>query len=485
MHLKISKEVFYERGGLLDNLLDSSFDQALIVDKNKRIIFFSESSRRFSGMDPDLAVGKLIDELVPNTGFENVLKTGESDRGILAKLDGNLGIATHIPCFDGTELLGAIGIVYFSNIATLKKLITEHSLDAITSDVYQSISRQANAYTFKDYIGDSSVAKDLIERTKRAAASNLPILFIGETGTGKEILANAVHNYNKSTFTHPFIKINCSAIPNELLESELFGYEKGAFTGASATKKGKFELANNGSILLDEIGDMGFDMQTKLLRVLEEKEFERVGGTRLLPTNARVIASTNADLIDLSAQKRFREDLYYRLNTLEITVPSLRERIEDLPLLIDYFIKRSNLDIRFSKAAMEVMMRYDWPGNVRQLRNIINRFSVLNLGETIETKDVEEVIYKSSATKTSSDITLGNRDATQQNQISTANRIPNAYSTTFTTQQTHSETQTMEDMERQLILQALAAHGDNRTKAAESLSISRSTLIRKLKKFAL
>lgn len=457
MNLNIRKEYFFERGGLLDRVLDSSFDQALIVDKDKRIIFFSESSRRFTGIEPINVVGKNIDEVVPNTGFEIVMKTGESDKGILTRLDGNLGIASHIPVFDGKELLGAIGIVYFNNLASLKKIMAEMPSENSAVDLYHSISRQVSTYTFKDYIGETNIVKALIEQTKRAASSNLPILLIGETGTGKEILANAIHHHNKATFSNPFIKINCSAIPNELLESELFGYEKGAFTGAASTKKGKFELANNGSILLDEIGEMGFDMQTKLLRVLEEREFERIGGNRLIPTNARVIASTNADLKRLSFQKKFRSDLYYRLNTLEIEVPPLRERLSDLSILIEYFTKKNHLDVVFSQSAMDLMMTYHWPGNVRQLRNLINRFSVLNRGVVVEADDIEKILHQER--------NYDNREVEPDGK------------------RLDIKMDSVENMERQLIVKVLRQTEGNKTKAAEVLSLSRSTLLRKIKKY--
>lgn len=469
MNLNIDKALFFERGGLLDKILDSSFDRALIVDKNLKIIFFSDSSKKMSGKNDDEVIGVEINKVIKHTGFEKVLRTGESDNGVLTNLDGNLGLASHIPVFDGKELLGAIGIVYFNRISAIKKILAEapRTENNEYSNLYHSISRNVSSYTFDDYIGESKIVKELIAKTKRAACSNFPILFIGETGTGKEILANAVHNYNNLTLSNPFVKINCSAIPSELLESELFGYEKGAFTGASTSKKGKFEVANEGSILLDEIGDMSFPMQTKLLRVLEEKEFERVGGNRLIPTNARVIAATNRNLFTLSHEKKFREDLYYRLNTLEIKVPSLRERISDLPMLIQYFIKKNRLELTFSEAAIDVMLQYSWPGNVRQLRNLINRFSVLNTGERISANEVEALLY-----------TREKRFEVEAEFFNQPNRVLSEDNPLV-----ERSLKTMNQIEIEAITRALRVHKGNKSLAASSLAISRSTMMRKIKQY--
>ncbi|MCA0386007.1 MAG: sigma 54-interacting transcriptional regulator [Firmicutes bacterium] len=458
MKLDFRKKDFYDRGGLLDQILDTTFDRAMIVDKECRVIYFSQNSQKMSGKTSDEVIGKRIDELLPNTGFKKVLQTGESDEGIMTLMDGSMGIASHIPVFDHNELLGAIGIVYFNNIANLKKVLAQmpQSENQVYEDVYHSISKKFGTYTFDDYIGESQMVKDLIEKTKNAALSKHPVLLIGETGTGKEILANAIHNFNSNTFTNEFVKLNCSAIPGELLESELFGHEKGAFTGANAKKLGKFELANNGSILLDEIGDMNDKMQTKLLRVLEEKEFERVGGNRLIATNARIIASTNVDLRKLSHEKKFRMDLYYRLNILEIRVPSLREHITDIPLLVNHLIKKNKLNIQLTESAIDQMMRYAWPGNVRELRNVINRFGVLHQGATITGEMINDVLMESP-----------------QQEVTVSQM---AQSTT---------SMTLEEAERKLILQTLSSCNGNKSQAAAKLAISRSTLNRKIAEYEL
>ncbi len=464
MRLDLSKEEFFLRGGVLDKVLDSTFERSLIIDKDGRVIFFSKNSQLASGKSKESVLGLHINDVYPSEGLLKVLETGESDEGLMTLLDDQMGIATHIPVFDKDELIGVIGIVYFNSIASIKKVLAQMPMkeDKVFDEVYHSISRQFSTYSFKDYVGKSDVVKKLIEKTKNAAESNYPVLLIGETGTGKEILANAIHNYNRQTFTNPFVKINCSAIPSELLESELFGHEKGAFTGAGSQKRGKFEVANNGSILLDEIGDMSFNMQTKLLRVLEEKEFERVGGNRLIATNARVIASTNVDLKELSAQKRFREDLYYRLNILEIRVPSLRERIEDIPYLVEHFVKKNHLSIVFSKEALDYMMTYSWPGNVRQLRNVVNRFGVLNKNSEVRLENVYEVLPRADAGQTQLCPQIANAEKSEPDKIVT-----------------------LEAAEKELIIKALKICNGNKSKAASMLAVSRSTLNRKVSRYEL
>lgn len=461
MRLQLSREEFFIRGGILDKFLDTTFDRALIVDHAGKIIFFSKNSQKASGKSAQSVLGASVFDILPKTGFKKVIETGQSDEGIMTLLDGTMGIATHVPVFDGKELIGVIGMVYFNNIASVKRVMSQNPNceNRVFEEVYHSISRQFSKYTFDNYIGESQETKALIEQAKRAAQSKYPVLLIGETGTGKEILANAIHNYNTRTFTNPFVKINCSAIPSELLESELFGHEKGAFTGATMKKRGKFEMANNGSILLDEIGDMSYEMQTKLLRVLEEKEFERVGGNKLIATNARVIASTNVDLRKLSAEKTFREDLYYRLNTLEIRVPSLRERISDLPLIVNHLIKKDQLNIQFTDSALKKMMTYSWPGNVRQLRNVINRFSVMNTGEVIQPEVISEVL----------------RVSDQEHQ--------SAYTNNEKTNLTSDNLPTLEEAEKTLIQKALGVCKGNKSLAASRLAISRSTLNRKIKNY--
>jgi DNA-binding NtrC family response regulator len=233
-----------------------------------------------------------------------------------------------------------------------------------------------------EIIGKSPAIKKAAVLLKKAAPTDATILLFGESGTGKELFARACHVLS-SRKKYTFVPINCAAIPRELLENELFGSEKGAFTGAATRKLGKFELAHKGTIFLDEIGDLDLDLQAKILRVLQEKTFERLGGTYSISVDVRVIAASNKDLLDLVKHHRFREDLYYRLSVFPITVPALRERFEDIPLLVDYAMKRLGSDKRVSRKTLDKLMNYTWPGNIRELENTIER-AVILANATIE-----------------------------------------------------------------------------------------------------
>jgi two-component system nitrogen regulation response regulator NtrX len=241
-------------------------------------------------------------------------------------------------------------------------------------------------------IGESQEIKSVKEQIRKIAPTNGKVLITGESGTGKEIIAGLIHQQS-SRNSGVLLKINCAAIPEDLIESELFGVEKGAFTGATERRDGKFKQADGGTLLLDEIGDMSLKTQTKVLRVLQEGEFERVGGSEKLTTNVRILAATNKDLEDLVRSERFREDLYFRLNVLTIEIPALRDRIEDIPLLIDYFIKlfsqeNNKRNIRLSEEAEFVLKPYPWPGNVRELRNLVERLVIMCDGELIDVDDL-------------------------------------------------------------------------------------------------
>jgi DNA-binding NtrC family response regulator len=240
--------------------------------------------------------------------------------------------------------------------------------------------------------GESPKMKLAMETARKAAASKSTVLLLGESGTGKEVFARAIHNWSDRS-TEPFIAINCVGLGRELLESELFGHEKGAFTGAHQLKKGKMELAHGGTVFLDEVGDISAELQTKLLRFLQEREFERVGGTQPIHVDVRVIAATNRDLSNAIKEGRFREDLYYRLNVIPISLPPLRERREDIPILAHYFLRRFALETKKNFTGIEVdaeakLVAYEWPGNVRELANVIERVAVLGQGPEITVEDL-------------------------------------------------------------------------------------------------
>ena len=315
-------------------------------------------------------------------------------------------------------------------------------------------------YQFENFIGDSKPIQKVFELIEKVADTDSTVLITGESGTGKELIAKAIH-YNSYRRDNPMVVINCGAIPEELLESELFGHEKGAFTGAHKMRVGRFELANGGTIFLDEIGDMSPNLQVKLLRVLQEQKFERVGGTRTLEIDVRIIAATNKNLINAVNRSIFRQDLYYRLNVIPIKVPPLRHRKSDIPLLIDFFFKRIDPRKRngisgFSSEAGDALVAYDWPGNVRELENMVERMSILANGDQVELEDIPESIKGKGAKIEAVEVTIP-KDGIVFDQA-------------------------VEEYEKKLILEALNETNWVKTKAAKLLNINRTTLIEKMKK---
>ncbi len=310
------------------------------------------------------------------------------------------------------------------------------------------LNKLQQKYDFTNIIGKTSKIKDLLELVRDVAATNATALIRGESGTGKELIANAIH-YNSSRMKRPFIKINCAVLAESLLESELFGHVKGAFTGAIKDKVGRFELANGGTLFLDEIGDISLKMQSQLLRVLQQGEFERVGGTETLRVDVRIIAATNKNLEEAMERGEFRQDLFYRLNVIPITVPPLRERREDIQYLVSHFIEKFNKiygkNIReITPKAMAILKNYDYPGNIRELENLIERIVVLNRVDVIDLENLPSIVPASSAENGNVNLDGG-------------------------------LTQAVEEYERKLILMALEENGYNKVQTAKALKINRST----------
>ncbi len=327
----------------------------------------------------------------------------------------------------------------------------------------QALKTQLRAqYRFDRIIGKSERMQEVFRMIERVAATDSTVLILGESGTGKELIANAIH-YASDRREGPFIPVNCGAIPDELLESELFGHEKGAFTHAIRTRIGRFELANKGTIFLDEIAEMSPRLQVKLLRVLQDRAFERVGGVKTIKVDIRIIAATNQDLEKMVREGRFREDLYYRLNVIPIHVPPLRERKSDIPLLVQAFLERfSNkrgrrATMRITDEALGCLMRYHWPGNVRELENLIERLVILCPSDTITVKDLPDYI-------------LGQVDT------------PDASPEIEIPDEGISLSAAVSEFERKLIIQALNKTGWVKNRAAQLLRVNRTTLIEKMKK---
>jgi len=331
-------------------------------------------------------------------------------------------------------------------------------------------------YNFKGLIGDSIQMQRVYEMIEKIADTDSTILISGESGTGKELVAKTIH-YNSSRSQGPFVPLNCAAIPKDLLESELFGHEKGAFTGALNTRIGRFELANNGTLFLDEIGELDPSLQVKLLRVLQEREFERVGGTRTIKVDVRILAATNRDLEKAVREGKFREDLFYRLNVIPIHLPPLRKRVEDIPLLIDQFVhefskKRKREPLKFSPDAMDCLMRYRWPGNVRELENLIERLTILVSGDTVTVSDLPEKFHQPEHSTV---------EATKQSRP--ACPYPSAEHSAVDIPESGIDLNALiSNMERDIILAALAKTGGVKSRAASLLGLNRTTLIEKMKK---
>ena len=343
------------------------------------------------------------------------------------------------------------------DIEELKILIEKalHHRKLEQENVYLK-ERLGDRFDFSNIIGRSTAMQDLFETIALVAPSEATVLIAGESGTGKELIANAIH-HNSPRKDRAFIKVNCAALPETLLESELFGHEKGAFTGALARKQGRFQLAHTGSIFLDEVGEMTPTTQTKILRVLQEREFEPLGSTQTLKVDTRVIAATNKNLLEEIEQGNFREDLYYRLNVVTLEVPSLRERREDISLLADFFLKQyaeknQRLIKGFTPKAMDLLIRHEWPGNVRELENVVERAVIMVRGDLISQGELPDAIRGLDGEMENAEIDL-------------------------------SPGRSLREVERDMILRTLEDTGGNRTRAAEILGISRRTLQLKLKEY--
>jgi DNA-binding NtrC family response regulator len=336
-------------------------------------------------------------------------------------------------------------------IVTVERAVEKSRMQLRIHDLEKKLKTR---YSFDKILGTSKEIKDSILLAEKVAPADSTVLLEGETGTGKELFAQSIHNASARK-NKPFVAVNCSAFPKDLLESELFGYKKGAFTGANSDKKGLFEEANEGTLFLDEIGEMNFDLQAKLLRVLEDQTFTKIGDTKQLHVNVRIIAATNLDLLKEVQSEKFRADLYYRLSVFKIRLPALRERIEDVEAMAMYFIRFYSLKTNKQVTGMDTafltkLMRYDWPGNTRELKNIIERTVILT-----------------------------------DHEILTSDLLPYEMFTPLTNAMAEDFGGSMEDLEKIHIRKILALAKGNKTKAAERLGIGIPTLYRKLKKYGL
>ncbi|WP_313345754.1 sigma 54-interacting transcriptional regulator [Sedimentibacter sp.] len=432
----------------------------IMIDKESKIRMINKVFADFLGLAKEEIIGKPVLEVDKYSRFPYVLKTKEAEIAWKHTFEnGHTAIVHRIPVLDDKEEVKyGVGMVLFADIENFKDIIEKNKLLENEINLYKSQLKEMHGakYSWDNIIGNSEKMAQAKFIGKRASNSISNVLILGESGTGKELFAHAIHKDSARSHS-PFVKVNSAAIPSELLESELFGYEEGAFTGAKKGGKiGKFELANGGSIFLDEIGDMPLKMQAKLLRVLQEKEFERVGGNKIIKTDTRVIAATNKDLKKQIQEGSFREDLYYRLNVMTIEIPPLRERSGDIESLIQILLKKLSNQlgkyvVKISDNAMKILMSHNWPGNVRELENVLER--AINLADSDTILPVHLPVYLNHSSRINIDGPVR----------------PLKY--------------LIEDTEKEAILRCLEYTEGNKLKTAELLDISRSSLYNKMERY--
>jgi PAS domain S-box-containing protein len=435
-------------------ILDSIADGVFTVDQQGRITSFNKAAERITGFSKEEAVGQYCHEIFrSNLCFEAcALKHTAETTETIVNLEVNIlnrdnkeipiSISTAVVRDESGNVVGAVET--FRDLSLIKQLRKEIS----------------SSYSFQDILGRSKSMLELFQILPDISQSDATVLLEGESGTGKELFAAAIHNLS-SRKQQALIKVNCAALPETLLESELFGYKKGAFTDAKSDKPGRFRQANGGTILLDEIGDMSKGTQVKLLRVLEQKEFEPLGSTKTERVDVRIITATNRNLMEMMHRREFREDLFFRINVIRLNIPPLRERREDIPLLIDHFMERINLKQskqikKVSPSALRILLNYDFPGNVRELENIIEHAIILTKGIEIQPRNLPSYL--------------------RSKQIEPPARAKISE---------EQDLAVLERVERDLIASALERNGGSTAAAAKELGIHRSTLWRKMKRYGI
>ncbi len=428
---------------ILDNLDIGVF----AVNKGGHISFFNTAAELISGYNRREVLGRKFDSIFRGERVADFMRLSASTQNAEARSSGKMEIITHedekIPIrSEYMPLRNELGNIV-GGLAMFQDLTVAQHMDKVISD----------RIAFHQMIGKSTAMRKVFAMVNVVAGTESTVLIQGSTGTGKDLLAKVIHTISKRAHK-PFVKVNCASLPHNLLESELFGYARGAFTGADKDKPGRFQEADGGTILLDEIGDLPLSLQAKLLRVIEDKEFYPLGGRRTMKVDVRIISATNRDLENLAAEKEFREDLFYRLNVLRIDLPELKERTDDIPILIRHILKRLSArgeekPREISEKAMEMLLNYDYPGNIRELENILEHAAVLCQADLIDKDHLPPYVRKR----------LASRRRKQ--------RI----------QKTESR-----NAEKESIIQTLEQCGGNRTLAAKTLGVNRTTLWRKMKK---
>ncbi|NPV70184.1 MAG: sigma 54-interacting transcriptional regulator [Firmicutes bacterium] len=437
------------RANQLRTIIDFTYDGIIAVDRDGVITVFNPVAERIMGVKASKAIGKPVKDVVPTTRLTEVLKSGSAELGHLQKVGNTQILTNRVPIVVGSETVGVV-----ATFQEIGKIQTDEQ------KIRRALAKRGyvSKYTFDDVVASTPIMRETIERARRFAQTDSTILLAGETGTGKELFAQSIHAASRRA-SQPFVAVSCAALPESLLESELFGYVEGAFTDARrGGKEGLFEIAHKGTLFLDEVGEMSDRLQARLLRVLQEKEVMRVGDDKIIPVDVRIIAATNRDLGRLVREGRFRADLFYRFNVLNIRIPPLRERVEDIPLLADSLMLRCSQRLGKSVSsitphAVRALQLYDWPGNVREMENVIEGLCVLATGPVIHERDVVRIL----------------------------NTAPHGEPV----QPGDDEQGVLKTLEASAIIKVLRDSGNNRKEAARRLGISTTTLWRRMKKLRL
>lgn len=461
MYNQLSKELNYYKDSYeeLKLIMDSTFDQITVTDEKGVLLKVSKNCKEIFGINEKEMIGKSVYNLSKKGVFTpsitaEVLKKKEQVTIIQETGSGRRLLVVGAPILNNEGRI--VRVVNISKDVTefehLKKQLEESQL---LLDWYRNEIKRNEVKSKQIIVGNSNVMKNIIAMIEHICNMDTTVILLGETGVGKSYMAKTIHKMGKMR-EEPFVQINCGAIPENLIESELFGYEEGAFTGAvKKGKKGLMEVAGEGTIFLDEIGELPMQIQVKLLHVLQERQAYRIGGTEPFDIKARIISATNKDLKELVKEGRFREDLYYRLNIVPIHIPSLRERRDDIPVFIKYFLskynQKYNLSKQISQNAYKVLTAYSWPGNIRELENTIERLVVTFDDEVIEESHIPEITSNLPKYVYELDETMSLKEAT-------------------------------EEFEKQIIFKAMEKYKTTR-KAAEVLKIDQSTVVKKMKKF--
>jgi len=492
--------------GALHEILESAYEGIVVVDGNGIIQEMNGRYCRFIGLKKEEAIGRHVSEIIENTGLHVTVTTGIPERGVLQNIQGQDMVVHRIPIWKEGKVAGAIGMLIFEGVTEVYKIYESlqesHQKKKAKKELLSFQKEKDSRITLDDIIGTSTEIQNVKRITRKAARTSATVLISGESGTGKEMFAKSIHHL--SPFSNgPFISVNCGAIPEHLFESELFGYEEGAFTGAKkGGKPGKFELANNGTIFLDELGEMPPLMQTKLLRVLQEKEIERVGGVKKYPINVRIIAATNRNLLQMVYEGGFREDLYYRLNIIQIHIPPLRERRKDIPILMAHYLKvlcdkYQMARKSFTSEAVSAFMEYSWRGNIRELVNTIERLVTLTDEDSIDISHLPKYIIEETNAQIEgpkggiitevfeSDLHNDRRAGAFESNRHDDSRAEFQQPLLAAATVIEEAKQIGDQKEKELIIKALKSAGGNKSQAAKILGIHRTTLYQKVKKYGI